>query len=113
MHNRSTEPLTDHDLEALAALMADNPDFASKLADAIAKKLNAEHGFDLGWLREDISDLKAGQKSIQSRLDDVNHNIQDLRGRHDLHDGELRKVTDRLDKIDDHLGIATDTRRRA
>lgn len=119
MHNLSTETIADHDLEALADLMADNPEFATKLAAAIAKKLNEEHGFDLGWLRSDIDDLKDGQKSIKATLgrhgdllDTMHHNIQDLRERHDLHDGEFRKVNYRLDKIDGHLGINTDPRKR-
>ena len=120
MPNPSTETLSEHNLERLAALMADNPEFAAKLAGAIAKKLNEDHGFDLGWLRTDIDDLKDGQKDIKATLDHhgelldtMHHNIQDLRGRHDLHGGEFRKVNDRLDKIDGHLGINTDTRKRA
>ncbi len=93
--------------------MAKDPEFADKLAGAIAKKLNEDHGFDLGWLRVDINDLKAGQKGIKATLDTMHHNIQDLRARDELHDGEFRKVNDRLDNIDGHLGINTDTRKRA
>ena len=113
MPNPSTETLSEHDLKALAVLMTKDPEFAAKLAGAIAKKLNEDHGFDLGWLRVDINDLKDGQKGIKATLDTMHHNIQDLRARHELHDGEFRKVNDRLDRIDGHLGINTDTRKRA
>ena len=49
MHNRSTETIADHDPEALAmALIADNPEFAKKLVDAIAAKLDEKFGFQQG-----------------------------------------------------------------
>ena len=115
MHNRSTN-LSDDDINALAALMANNPEFASKLADAVARRVGEEletRGWDGAGIEDKLDKVLDTQSSHGELLETMHHNIQDLRARHDIHDREFKKVNKRLDNIDVHLGINTDTRRRA
>ena len=120
MPDYSTETLSDHDLSTLAVLMADDPKFAAKLADAIAERLDEKFGRRQGDIFFELEELQKGQKKILNKLEDhdtrfdtLDRSIQDLRERHELHAGDFRKVNKRLDSIDGHLGINTDTRRRA
>ena len=115
-----TEPLSEHDLEALAELMADNPELADRVANIIATKLDEKFGFRQGEMTAGFEDLKEGQKAIMAKLADhgellntMHHNIQDLRSKHDLHGRHLDKIDGRLGKIYGHLGLTTDTRKRA
>ena len=123
MHNLSTETIADHDLEALADLMAKNPEFASKLADAVAAKLDEKFGFRQGEMTPGFEALSEKMDRLSSkvdtmaenmdrRFDTIDHNFDTLGQKLLLHDGEFRKINGRLDKIDGHLGITTDTRRR-
>ena len=120
----STETIVDHDLEALADLMAENHEFAAKLADAIAKKLDEKFGFRQGEMNAGFEALSKKVDTVSSKIDTVsenidrqfdplNHNFEMLGQRHTLFEGDLRKVNDRLDDIAGHLGISTDKRRRA
>ena len=97
--------------------MADNPEFAKKLVDAISEKLDEKFGWQQGWMSDRLDEIsKKLDRSIEEntrRFDSLDSGIADLRERHDLHAGEFRKVKSRLDSIDGHLGINTDTRRRA
>ena len=112
--------MSDHDLEALAVLMSKNPDFAAQLADAIAKRLDEDYGWGQGEIKADLEALQQGQKNLFVKLEDhdkrfntIDHNFEMFDQRQTLFEGELRKVNDRLGKIDGRLGINTDTRRRA
>ena len=115
MHNRSTN-LSDDDINTLAALMADNTEFAAKLADAVAKRVGEEletRGWDGAGIDEKLDKALAKLDRNGELLETMHGNIQDLRGRHDLLDREIGKVNDRLESIDGHLCIETDKRRRA
>ena len=116
MLNHTTETLGEHDLEALAALMADNPEFAAKLADAIAEKLGEKlygRGWNIAGIEEKLDKVLAKLDDHDNRFDRLDTSIADLRAKDDLIDREVRKVNNRLDSIDGHLGINTDTRRTA
>ena len=96
--------------------MADNPEVWNKLADAIAEKVGDrlyERGWSTAGIEERLDKIDAKLKDHDRRFDNLDHAISDLRGRHEIHAGEFRKVNKRLDSIDGHLGINTDTRRRA
>ena len=76
MHSRSTETIADHDPEALAvALMADNPEFAKKLVDAISAKLDEKFGFQQGWMSAQIGELPKKVDGLSSKIDTVAQNI--------------------------------------
>ena len=96
MHiSNTSRSLAASDMKVVAKLMAKDPEFAKELVDEISKKLD---------------------RSIEEntrRFDSLDSGIADLRARHELHDGYFRKVNKRLDSIDGHLDINTDTRRRA
>ena len=53
----ATATVTEPDLEALAALMAENPEFAAKLADAIAAKLDEKYGWQQGFMSDKMDEL--------------------------------------------------------
>ena len=111
----STETIVDHDLEALADLMAKNPEFASKLADGVAKRVGEEletRGWDGAGIDEKLDKALAKLSRQGELLETMHGNIQDLRGRHSLLESDIRKASDRLDSISRHLGINTDTRRK-
>ena len=104
--------LSDEEIERLAVIMAKDPEALDRLATKLAEKVGDklfEAGFDLTGINEALARIE----SKLEQLDTINHNIQDLRARHELHDREFRKVNGRLDSIDRHLGITTDTRRPA
>ena len=124
MSNHSTETMSDHDLEALAELMAIDPRLAENVANIIAAKLDEKFGFRQGEMTAGFEALSKKVDNVSSKIDTLNenidrrfntidHNFEMLGQGQTLFEGELRKVNDRLDSIDGHLGIETDQRRRA
>ena len=117
MPDHSTERLSEHNLKEVAKLMAKDPEFAKDLVAALSETLDEKFGFQQGWISDRLGEIsKKLDRSIEEntrRFDSLDSGIADLRARHELHRQEFRKVNDRLDKIDGHLGINTDTRRRA
>ena len=101
----------------VANIVAKDPAFAKELVDAISEKLDEKFGWQQGWMSARLDEIsKKLDRSIEEnarRFDSLDSGIADLRARHELHAGEFRKVNKRLDSIDGHLGIDTDTRRRA
>ena len=100
MPNHSTEQISEHDLDALADLMADDPDIFEKLADAVATRLDIR-----------LDNLENGQKNIRSTLKD--HDLRfDVLGRNfktlcEKIDGSEKRIGNRLTRIENNLGIST------
>ena len=117
MRDYSTETLSERDLKVVAKLVAKDPEFAKELVDAIGVALDEKFGWQQGFISGRFDEIsKKLDRSIEEntrRFDSLDSGIADLRARHELHAGEFRKVNDRLDKIDGHLDINTDRRRRA
>ena len=120
MPDHSIRSLTDDEvLKLLEDRVEDKPEFAAKLADAIAErlapKLDEKFGFQQGWMTDKLEELSGKidgmARDNTTRFDTIEDGIRDLRARHELQDGEFRKVNDRLESIDSHLGINTNTRR--
>ena len=97
--------------------MADNPEFAAKLADALAERLGnklRDAGFDLSGIEQSLDTIQDTLKNHDRRFDTLDHNFETLGEKLQLHDGEFRKgQRSSRQKIDGHLGINTDTRKRA
>lgn len=120
----STVSISEQDFDRLVRWMANDSKFMDKLADGIAQRLDEKFGHQQGFMSEKMEELSekidrmdqrmtAGFRSVDERFDTLDHNFKTLGEKLQLHDGEFRKVNDRLDKIDGHLGINTDTRKRA
>ena len=74
----STESLSDHDREALAVLMADNPEFAAKLADAVAEKVGEKLGeklVQIGWI---MADVEKRLEKIDDKLEEHDRRLDTL-----------------------------------
>ena len=112
-----TGTLSKRDLAEMVEKLAENPEFAAKLADAISERLDKKYGWRQGHMNDRLDEISEKiDRSIEEntrRFDSLDSGIADLRARHELHAGEFRKVNGRLDSIDRHLGINTDTRRPA
>ena len=116
MANHTTETLSDEELERLAVMMANDPKALDRLATKLAEKVGAklfEAGFDLTGINEALARIESKLEQHDRRFDTLDHSIQDLRAKNQLRDREFRKINDRFDAIDNHLGINTDTRRTA
>ncbi len=118
MHISDTSrSLAASDMKVVAKLMAKDPEFAKELVDAISEKLDEKFGWMQGHMNDRLDEIsKKLDRSIEEntrRFDSLDSGIADLRAGHELHDGYFRKVNKRLDSIDGHLDINTDTRRRA
>lgn len=103
MSSFSTESLSDHDREALAVLMADNPEFAAKLADAVAEKVGEKLGeklVQIGWIMVDVEKrLEKIDDKLEEhdrRLDTLAHNFEMFGQKQDLFSRELHAL---------HVGI--------
>ena len=105
--NYSTETLPEQEIKHLADIMADNPNFAEKLADAIAERLDEKYGFDQGWMKASIEELKQGQNDLKQnmnrRFDTLEHNFKMFGEKQDLFEREMMRVNGRLDTIDGRL----------
>ena len=111
-----TGTLSEHDLEALAEMMADNPEFAKKLVDAISDKLDEKFGRKQGDIFFELDELKEGQKKILDKLEDhykqfgtLDHNLQMFADRQEILAGDTEKRL--LKAIDDRLGSGAERRR--
>ena len=124
MSNSTTETLSERDLERLAALMADNPEFAKKLVDAISEKLDEKFGWRQGELASGFEGIEGRFKAMNDKIDHMQNGIDTLvhnreyidKGREIFESrttSTLDGISRRLDSIDGHLSINTDTRRRA
>ena len=120
MPDHSTGRFSDDELNSLAVLMADHPEFAAKLADAITERLDEKYGWRQGELADGFEKLSQKTDQILAKLEDhdmrfdtLDHNFQMLGEKVDLTNSEVRKVNGRIDSIDRHLGINTDTKRSA
>ena len=117
MPDHSMGRLSENDLKVVANIVAKDPEFAKELVDAISEKLDEKFGWMQGHINDRLNQIsKKLDRSIEEntrRFDSLDSGIADLRARHELHDGDFRKVNKRLDSIDGHLDINTDTRRRA
>ena len=118
MPDHSTETLSDHDLSTLALLMADDPEFAAKLADAIAERLDEKFGWRQGDMRADINELKGKFKALdqkfdhmQGGIDTLTQNIQVFAERQETLARNSEKHIERkleahlVNVIDKHLGV--------
>ena len=113
MSNHTT--LSEGDIKKLAEMMANDPKVLDRLATKLAEKVGDklfEAGFDLTGINEALARIESKLEQHDRRFDTLDHSIQDLRAKNQLHDGEFRKIHDRFDAIDDHLGINTDQRKR-
>ena len=121
MSNHTTETLSEHNLAALAALMADNHEFAAKLADVIAEKLDKKFGWRQGELTSDFEKIEGRFKALDNKIDHMQTGIDTLvhnreyidKGREIFESRTTRtldEISRRLESIDGHLGI--DSKRR-
>ncbi len=78
MSDHNTEPLGEHDLQRLAVIMADDPKFAAKLADAIAERLDEKFGWRQGDMRADIAELNGQFKALDQKFDRMEGGIDTL-----------------------------------
>lgn len=78
MQKDTIERLTDHDISRLANLMADNPEFAKKLVDAISQKLDEKFGFHIGRMKDHLEQHDDQFKKINSKLDRMEGKIDTL-----------------------------------
>ena len=111
-----TEPLSEYDLEALAEIMADNPEVWNKLADAIADKVGDrlyERGWSISGIEERLDKIDSKLTDHDSRFDTLESKFQSFGERQEEFSRVLGKVSGRLNTIDGRLGITTDTRRQA
>lgn len=114
MHDSTT--LSDEHIERLADIMANDPTALDRLATKLAEKVGDrlfQAGFDLTGVNEKLDQVIDTQRQQGELLNTMHGNIQNLRGRVDLTNREVRKVNNRIDSIDAHLGINTDSRRTA
>ena len=122
--SNTSRSLTASDLKVVAELMAKDPEFAKELVEAISEKLDDKFGFRQGEMATGFEALSKKLDAVSLKIDTVaenidsgfntiDHNFEMLGQRQRLFEGELRKVNDRLDSIDDHLSINTDKRRPA
>ena len=97
--------------------MADNPEFVAKLADALAERLDNKYGWDIGEMRVTLEKVSGKLETLSQdskrRFDNLDHNFKTFGDKQDLFERELGKINGRINSIDEHLGINTDTRRRA
>ena len=108
MPNHITETLSEHNLEALVALMADNLKFVAKLADAIAERLDEKYGWGQGEIKADLETLQQGQKDLSENLggkiDTLAHNFKMYGKRLDAFEGRTNRsfeaINRRLDGSD-------------
>ena len=100
-----TTALSDRDFADLATLMADNPEFAAKLADAIAKRLDERYGWGQGEIKADLEVLKQGQKDLSDRIDRMQGGIDTLAHNQQMFGEKLQLVDGRLKKVEDHVGV--------
>ena len=102
----NTETLSEDNIALLADIMAENPEFAKKLVDAISKKLDEKFGHQQGWMSETLedlsekfdqmsSDMKHGFANVDKGLETLSHNMEMLGERQDLFDRRLKKSEDR------------------
>ena len=107
MPNHTTETLAEYDLEALVALMADNPDFAAKLADAIANRLDEKYGWNQGWMRDKVEEMSGKLDTVsqdsKTQFDTLCNNFEMLGERQTLFEREMRSVNNSLQEIKDSL----------
>ena len=112
-----TGTLSKRDLAEMVEKLAENPEFAAKLEDAISERLDKKYGWRQGELTSDFEKLEGQFKALNGKIDHMQHGIDTLAHnfttfgeRQDLFSRELGKVNTRLDSIDGHLGIKTNTR---
>ena len=107
MQNHTTETLSEHDLEALVTLMADNPEFAAKLADAISERLDKKYGWNQGCMRDKVEEmsgkLNAVSQDSKRQFDTLCNNFEMLGDRQTLFEREMRSVNNSLQEIKDSL----------
>ena len=103
----NTETLSEHDITLLADIMADNPEFAKRLVDAISEKLDDKFGHQQGWMSGTLeelsekldqmsSDMKHGFDNVDKRFDTIDQNMEMSGQRQDLFDRRIEKIEDRL-----------------
>ena len=131
--NNITTTLSEQEFDRLAELIADNPEFAKKLVDAISAKLDEKFGFQQGWMKDQVdklsgeidrlsSDMTAGFRRVAEPMDTVEHNFKMMGERQDLFerktefqfkkiDRKVDSIDRRSDKIDQRLKDVTDRMR--
>ncbi len=118
MSDHSTGRLSDDEvLQLLEDRVEENPEFAPKLARAIAKSLDDDFGWQQGYKRDKLEEISSKLDVLsgdsKNRFETLESKFATFGERQDIFSRELGKVNTRLDSIDGHLGINTDTRRRA
>lgn len=101
--NYSIKTLSEQAIKHLEDILADNPKFAQKLADAISERLDEKFGHRQGWmsnkleeLSEKIDHLNKRFDHTDKRFDTLDHTLEMLGDKQDLFE---RNVNRRFDSI--------------
>ena len=110
MANHTTETLSERNLEALAVLMADNPDVWNKLAEKIAEKVGDrlyERGWSTAGIERRLDKIDGKVSDLQDGMKTLTHNVRTYAERQETlaRDSEKRIERKLVERFTERLGV--------
>ena len=102
-----TGTLSKRDLAEMVEKLAENPEFAAKLADAISERLDKKYGWRQGELTDGLEKLEGQYKELDRKFDRMQEGFNNLES-HVVSfsgrlDAEARKIEKRVVRAIDEL----------